>query len=272
MLNTVRALPVAVAVAALSVGTQGTFDSFHPFIPKGNAASSGSIETLLTSSADEPFTEYGLIAESVEYPQDRSWVVFNLRREARWHDGRPITADDVVWSFETLTSKGAPQYRFYYASVEQALKLGERRVKFTFSEQGNRELPLIVGQLPILPQHYWEDRDFEKTTLEPPLGSGPYRITDFEPGRYTLEERVEDYWGRDRPSTSACTTSTASASSTTATTRPSGSRSRRAISTSARRTRPRPGRSTTTCPRCARAGSRRSWCATRCPPACRLSS
>ncbi len=251
MLNTVRALPVAVAVAALSVaprasvaqeaqeaqrvivahaiamhgepkyaagfphfdyvtpdapkggtlrvGTQGTFDSFHPFIPKGNAASSGSIETLLTSSADEPFTEYGLIAESVEYPQDRSWVVFNLRREARWHDGRPITADDVVWSFETLTSKGAPQYRFYYASVEQALKLGERRVKFTFREQGNRELPLIVGQLPILPRHYWQDRDFEKTTLEPPLGSGPYRITDFEPGRYTLEERVEDYWGRDLP-------------------------------------------------------------------------
>ena len=248
MLNTVRALPVAVVVAVLSVaprvsvaqdaqrvivahaiamhgepkyaadflhfdyanpdapkggtlrvGTQGTFDSFHPFIPKGNAASTGSVETLLTSSADEPFTEYGLIAESVEYPQDRSWVVFNLRREARWHDGRPITADDVVWSFETLTSKGAPQYRFYYASVEQALKLGERRVKFTFREQGNRELPLIVGQLPILPRHYWQDRDFEKTTLEPPLGSGPYRITDFEPGRYTLEERVEDYWGKDLP-------------------------------------------------------------------------
>lgn len=191
--------PAAPQGGELRLATQGTFDSFHGFIPKGNAASTGSVETLLTSSADEAFSEYGLIAESIEYPRDRSWVIFNLRREARWHDGEAITAADVVWSFETLTSLGSPQYRFYYASVAAAEMLDTHRVRFTFSEQGNRELPLIVGQLPILPKHYWENRDFEKTTLEPPLGSGPYRIEEFEAGRYYVQQRVEDYWGRDLP-------------------------------------------------------------------------
>ncbi len=191
--------PHAPKGGTIRVANQGTFDSFHGFIPKGNAAATGSVETLLTSSADEPFTEYGLIAETIEYPEDRSWAIFNLRREARWHDGRPITADDVVWSFETLFTKGLPQYRFYYAGVAAAEKLGPRRVKFTFSDKGNRELPLIVGQLPILPRHYWTDRDFEKTTLEPPLGSGPYRIAEYEAGRYYVRERVPDYWGKDLP-------------------------------------------------------------------------
>ena len=191
--------PYAPKGGALRLASQGTFDSFHGFIPKGNAAGTGSVETLLTSSADEPFTEYGLIAETIEYPRDRSWIIFNLRDEARWHDGEPITADDVVWSFETLTSKGSPQYRFYYAGVGEVEKLGPRRVKFSFKEKGNRELPLIVGQIPILPKHYWATRDFEKTTLEPPLGSGPYRIAEFEAARYYVQERVEDYWGKDLP-------------------------------------------------------------------------
>ncbi len=191
--------PYAPKGGTLRLANQGTFDSFHGFIPKGNAAGTGSVETLLTSSADEPFTEYGLIAETIEYPKDRSWVIFNLRDEARWHDGEPVTADDVVWSFETLTSKGSPQYRFYYAGVGSVEKLGPRRVKFSFREKGNRELPLIVGQLPILPKHYWATRDFEKTTLEPPLGSGPYRIAEFEAARYYVQEKVEDYWGKDLP-------------------------------------------------------------------------
>ncbi len=191
--------PNAPKGGTIRVADQGTFDSFHGFIPKGNAAATGSVETLLTASADEPFTEYGLIAETIEYPEDRSWVIFNLRREARWHDGKPITADDVVWSFETLTTKGLPQYRFYYAGVAGVQKLGPRRVKFSFTEKGNRELPLIVGQLPILPKHYWATRDFAKTTLEPPLGSGPYRIAEFEAGRYYVRERVADYWGKDLP-------------------------------------------------------------------------
>ena len=191
--------PDAPKGGSLRTASRGTFDSFNPFIPKGNAVSTRSIETLLTSSADEAFTEYGLIAESMEVPDDRSWVIFNLNPKARWHDGVPITADDVVWSFETLLTQGRENYRTYYGSVDKVEKLAERRVKFQFKEQENRELPLIVGQLPILPKHYWETKEFGSTTLEPPLGSGPYRIKDFEPGRYVVYERVADYWGADLP-------------------------------------------------------------------------
>jgi len=183
----------------LRLGAEGTFDSFHPYIPKGNAVSTGSVETLLTESSDEPFTAYGLIAESIDWPDDRSWVQFTLRPEARWHDGKPITADDVIWSFKILTSKGLPQYRFYYRSVTKVEKLGPRQVRFEFGEKNNRELPIIVGQIPILPKHYWASRDFSKTTLKPPLGSGPYRVTAFEAGRYVVQERVKDYWGKDLP-------------------------------------------------------------------------
>lgn len=183
----------------LRQGSFGTFDTFHSFIPKGHAGPSSSVETLLVSSDDEPFTEYGLIAESLEVPEDRSWVIFTLRPEARWHDGEPITVEDVIWSLEILKTKGHPFYRFYYKNVTDARKIGPRRVKFSFDQKNNRELPLIVGQIPILPKHYWEGRDFEATTLEPPLASGPYRVADFEPGRHIELERVEDYWGEDLP-------------------------------------------------------------------------
>ena len=189
--------PDAPKGGSLRLASQGSFDSFHPFIPKGNAVSTGAVETLLVTSADEPFTGYGLIAESIEWPRDRSWVIFHLRPQARWHDGTPITAEDVAWSFETLVRQGNPQYRFYYSAVASAEALDAARVRFTFSESNNRELPLIVGQLPILPKHYWATRDFGATTLEPPLGSGPYQIREFEAGRFTVRERVEDYWGRD---------------------------------------------------------------------------
>ncbi len=191
--------PDAPKGGTLRTAARGTFDSFHPYIPKGNATSTRSIETLLTSSDDEPFTEYGLIAESLEVPEDRSWVIFNINPAARWHDGVPITADDVVWSYETLTTRGQEFYRHYYGSVDRTEKLADRRVKFHFSEKQNRELPLIIGQMPILPKHYWETRDFDSTTLEPPLGSGPFRVRDFEAGRYIVYERVEDYWGADLP-------------------------------------------------------------------------
>ena len=189
--------PDAPKGATIRLATQGTFDSFNAFIPKGNAFGPWSSESLLVSSGDEPFTKYGLIAETIEWPEDRSWVIFTLRPEARWHDGKAITVEDVIWSFETLKTKGHPGYRFYYGSVVSAEQVGERRVKFTFSEKGNRELPLIVGELSILPKHYWEaeDRDFAKTTLEPPLTSGPYRVVKFEAGRFVVGERVEDYWG-----------------------------------------------------------------------------
>ena len=150
-------------------------------------------------SADEPFSEYGLLAATVQTPPDRSWVAFELRPEARWHDGRPITADDVIWTFETLLEKGQPFFRFYYASVARVVKQGERGVRFEFKDGTNRELPLILGQLPVLPKHWWTTREFDATSLEAPLGSGPYRVGRFEPGRFVEYERVPDYWGRDLP-------------------------------------------------------------------------
>ncbi len=179
----------------------GTYDSFNPFIVKGSPATGiGRIyETLMTGSADEPFSEYGLLAESITVPGDRSWVQFRLRQEARWHDGKPVTADDVVWTFETLITKAVPFFRGYYGDVKKVEKLDERTVRFTFKSGTNQELPLILGQLVVLPQHYWATRDFTKTTLDPPLGSGPYRIGAFEPGRHVEYQRVEDYWGKDLP-------------------------------------------------------------------------
>ena len=191
--------PDAPKGGTVRLGAAGTFDSFNPHIIKGNAAAGADYETLMVGSADEPFTKYGLIAESVEWPDDRSWVAFTLRPEARWHDGEPITVDDVIFSLETLKTKGQPFFRFYYGTIDRAEKVGERKVKFFFKEAGNRELPLIAGEMPILPKHYWQDRDFEKTTLEPPLGSGPYRVAEFEAGRFVVLERVPDYWGRDLP-------------------------------------------------------------------------
>ena len=177
----------------------GSFDTFNPFNIKGQpAAGIGQLfETLLIGSADEPFSEYGLIAESVEIPEDRSSVTFNLRPQAKFHDGTSITADDVLFSFEILKTKGTPLYRFYYANVAKVEKLGERQVKFTFAPGENRELPLIVGQMPVLSEKYWRDRDFAATTLEVPVGSGPYRIERFEPGRFIVYQRDENYWGKD---------------------------------------------------------------------------
>lgn len=185
----------------LRLADQGPFDSLNPFITKGQTPDGAALpfDTLMDSAADEPFSEYGLIAETVETPPDRSWVTFTLRKQARWHDGQPITADDVIFSLETLRTKGAPHYRFYYAGVDKVEKLGERRVKFSFKPGDNRELPLILGQLPILPRHYWQGKTFDETTLVPPLGSGPYRVGKFEPGRFITYERVVDYWAKDMP-------------------------------------------------------------------------
>ena len=185
----------------LRQGAQGSFDSFNPFIIKGEAASGagGIYDSLTTSSADEAFSQYGLLAESMDMPEDRSSITFHLRAGAKWHDGQPVTAEDVKWTFETLISKGAPQFRFYYADVASVDVLDPRTVKFTFKGTDNRELPLIIGQLSILPKHYWKDRDFAKTTLDPPLGSGPYKFSKFEAGRFVEYARVDDYWGRDLP-------------------------------------------------------------------------
>jgi microcin C transport system substrate-binding protein len=179
----------------------GTFDTLNPFQLKGNKAAGLGLlfDTLTMRSADEPDSEYGLVAESVEIPADRTWVQYNLRPEARFHDGTPMTPEDVIWTFETLRTKGDPHYRLYYADVTKAEKVGERSVKFSFRSGDNRELPQIVGQLPVLSKKYWEGRDFEKTTLEPPLGSGPYTLDTFDAGRYITLRRVADYWGKDLP-------------------------------------------------------------------------
>ncbi|NKB68033.1 MAG: ABC transporter substrate-binding protein [Candidatus Latescibacteria bacterium] len=179
----------------------GTFDDLNGYILKGvSAAGLGRIyNSLMSNSSDEAFTEYGELAATVETPEDRSWVAFTLREEARWHDGRPVTPEDVIFSFEILTEKGHPFFRSYYADVEKVEKTAERTVKFTFGGGTNRELPLIMGQLTIFPKHYWEGRAFDETTLEIPLGSGAYRIEAVDPGRSITYQRVDDYWGQDLP-------------------------------------------------------------------------
>lgn len=179
----------------------GTYDNLNPFILKGNAATGLGLlfDTLLENAADEAFTEYGLLAESVEMPADRSWVIFNLRPEAKFNDGTPVTANDVVFSFEMLRTKGSPHYRMYYASVAKAEALGDRRVKFTFGKGDNRELPLILGQMQVFSKEYYGKVKFEETTLKAPLGSGPYRVKSVDPGRSITYERNPDYWGRDLP-------------------------------------------------------------------------
>ncbi|MGD9668997.1 MAG: extracellular solute-binding protein [Hyphomicrobiaceae bacterium] len=185
----------------------GSFDSLNAFSIKGQAAEALGLiyDSLMSSSPDEPSTEYGLIAEWASYPDDFSSVTFKLRNEARWHDGKPLTVDDVIFSLSALKS-AHPQYAFYYKNVVSAEKTGENEVTFRFDVKGNRELPLIVGQLTILPQHYWEatgangeKRDITKSTLEIPLGSGPYKIKSVDPGRAINYERVPDYWAKDLP-------------------------------------------------------------------------
>lgn len=179
----------------------GSYDSFNPFVLRGQPAAGITLiyDTLTEHAQDEPFTEYGQLAETIEMPEDRSWVAFNLRPEAKWHDGQPVTAEDVVWTFNTLVEKGTPFYRAYYGDVAEVTATSERRVLFVFKGGLNRELPLILGQMPVLPRHWWEGRDFSAPLLEPPLGSGPYRLDGFEAARSVTYKRVEDYWGRDVP-------------------------------------------------------------------------
>ncbi|MDB5484943.1 MAG: transporter periplasmic substratebinding protein, partial [Tardiphaga sp.] len=185
----------------------GTFDNFNIAVSgvKGSIASAVAYvyEQLATGALDEVSTEYGLLAESVSHPDDFSSVTYRLRANAKWHDGKPVTADDVIFSLDAF-KQYHPQYSAYYRHVVKAERIGERDVKFTFDAPGNRELPQIVGQLTILPKHWWEGtdaegrkRDIGQTTLEKPLGSGAYRIRDFVAGRSVTLERVKDYWGAD---------------------------------------------------------------------------
>jgi microcin C transport system substrate-binding protein len=179
----------------------GTFDSLNPFIAKGNPADGLGLifDTLMEPSLDEPFTLYGLVAEKIERPADRSWVIFHLDPRARFADGTPVKASDVVFSFRTLVDKGSPLYARYYADVTEVAALDGQRVKFSFGGRVNRELPLILGQLTVLPEHYWKERDFSVTTLDPPLGSGPYKVASLDQGQSITYVPDENYWGRDLP-------------------------------------------------------------------------
>jgi microcin C transport system substrate-binding protein len=199
--------PDAPKAGTVRQATTGTFNNFNLVVEKGDTAGGLGLiyETLMTSAGDEISTMYGLIAEGLRYPADFSSVTFKLRPEARWHDGEPITVDDVVWSFEKLTEINPFQQK-YYEHVVKAEATGEREVTFTFDQPGNRELPHIVGQLPILPKHWWEGtdasgnkRDVSRTTQEIPLGSGPYRLKQFTSGRSITYERVDDHWAKDLP-------------------------------------------------------------------------
>lgn len=193
--------PDAPKYGGIKIASLGTYDSLNQFVMKGVSAEGVELlfDTLMTSSADEAAAEYGLIAESAEIPKDGGWVIFNLRSEAKWRDGTPITADDVVFSFNTIKNDGHPQYKSYYRDVTAVEKISERSVKFIFADKTNRELPLIIGQLPIISKAYYKDHDFTKSTLEEPMGSGPYKIKNMEPGRSITYERDENYWAKNLP-------------------------------------------------------------------------
>lgn len=182
--------------------TANGYDTFNPFVLRGIAAA-GAVDylydTLMSQSEAEPFSAYGLIAERIQVPDDRSWVTFYLNPRAQFQDGVPITADDVIFSFEILTTEGHPFYQAYYSDVEKVEKLDDLTVKFSFGKAVNRELPLVLGQLPVLPKHYWQDREFTGGNLDRPVASGPYVIGSFDAGRSVTYLRNDDYWAKDLP-------------------------------------------------------------------------
>lgn len=182
-----------------------TFDTFNAFSIKGTPAAglaalgtnSFFTEGLTTQGANEPFTQYCLLCETMELAEDNSWIEYSIRPQARFHDGTPVTPEDIIFSFETLVAKGAPYYRLYWGDIAKAEKTGPRKVRFTFKTKDNAELPLILGQLPILSKAFWEKHDIADTTLDIPNSTGPYKIEDFEPGRFIVYRRDPKYWGND---------------------------------------------------------------------------
>jgi microcin C transport system substrate-binding protein len=193
--------PNAPSGGTMKFAAIGTYDTLNPFVVKGvPAAGIGQIfDTLMQPSEDEAASEYGLAAETAELAPDKLSVLYTLRKEARFHDGSPMTPADIAWTFDTLRTKGQPMYRSYYGDVTKVAPEGDRGVRFYFKNSDNRELPQILGEMPVLSKKYWADRDFTKTTLEPPLGSGPYKIAALDPGRSITYQRVSDYWGASLP-------------------------------------------------------------------------
>ena len=198
--------PDAPKGGAVRLGHAGSFDNLNPLIVKGTdlrgmggSAMPLPVESLMVSAQDEPDSMYGLVAEAIELAEDRSWVEFTLRSEARWHDGSPITADDVVFSFETLVAEGEPGYRLAYRDVARVEAPASDRVRFIFAAGATRDLPNLVAGMPILSKAYYTANPFNETTLDPPLGSGPYRFGRVDQGRVLVYQRVKDYWARDLP-------------------------------------------------------------------------
>ena len=185
----------------IRIAALGTFDTVNPFTLKGVAADNAGLpfETLMTGSSDEPFSQYGLIADTVTVAPDRSWVSYHINTAAKFNDGTPITPDDVIFTFDILRDKGQPFYRSYYKDVARVEKTSDHDVKFTFKDTTNAELPMIMGQLPVLSKKFWQGKDFAATTLEPILGSGPYEIDTLEQGRSISFKRVKNWWGKDLP-------------------------------------------------------------------------
>lgn len=194
----------------IAYGVVGTFDSLNSFVLKGMRTTARGIwdpeygnlfyESLMIRSSDEPFSLYGLLAESVEWDEDRTFIQFNLNPKARWHDGKQVTADDVIFSFKLLQDKGRPPYSARLAVVEKMEKVGQNSVKFTFNDKANRETPLIIAMSPILPGHAIDTETFDRSSLEIPVGSGPYKIKAIQPGDKITYERDPNYWGKDIPS------------------------------------------------------------------------
>ena len=183
-------------------GAVGGFDSLNPFIVRGRPAPNLRnyvFESLMARAYDEPFSLYGLLAKKIETPEDRSWVSFTLNEKARFSDGTPVTIDDVIFSHALLRDKGRPNHRHYYSKVSKVEKIGSNTVKFTFKPDGDREMPLIMGLMPVLPRHVYKRDTFEKTTLDKPTGSGPYIVEKINAGSSITYKRNPDYWGRDLP-------------------------------------------------------------------------
>jgi microcin C transport system substrate-binding protein len=192
--------PNAPKGGTLVVHAIGTYDNFHRYATRGVAAagSESFYDRLLTASEDEVEVYYGLIAEKVEYPDDHTWIIFHINPKARHQDGRPITAEDVVFSFNKFFNEGVPQFKTYYEGVDKVEALDRLRVRFTLKE-GSKEMLIALGSITILPKHYWESRKFGEPSTEVPLGSGAYTVKDFRMGQYVVYERLANYWGVDLP-------------------------------------------------------------------------
>lgn len=202
--------PDAKKGGAVAYGVTGTFDSLNPFVLKSMRTTARGIwdpvfgnlvyESLLQRNRDEPFTMYGLLAEKVETDEERTWIEFTLNPDAKWSDGVPVTPEDVIFTYDILTEKGRPPYNRRMARIEKIEKTGDRKVKFTFNEKSNREYPLIIGLTPVLPKHAIDPATFDQSTLEAPVGSGPYLVEKVEPGTRIVYKRDENYWGKEFPS------------------------------------------------------------------------